>query len=118
MKRGEVLSATARAEKSRQATKNAIARELLYAGILARLWPAFVMAPDPEKLQSEREKRYLREYPYILAIESPAGWLAWRLSPEEHEAFEWVPTREHQGEKVEDRTAVLLALATDGSWTR
>lgn len=117
MKRGETLSATARAERAREATKAAIARDLLYAGILARMWPSYVMKPEPNG-QSERNEYWLRAFPYILAVESPAGWLSWRLSPEEYEAFDWVPMRAHAGEKVTDRTATLLALATDGSWTR
>jgi hypothetical protein len=117
MKRGETLSATARAERARESTKAAIARELLYAGILARIWPAYVMKPEPSG-RGDRNEYWLRAFPYILAVESPAGWLSWRLSPEEYEGFEWVQKRDWKGEKVQDRTAILLALATDGSWTR
>jgi hypothetical protein len=90
-------------ERARETAKAAAGRELLYAGILARLWPSVVM-------QSGRESDAGW---FILAVESPAGWLSWKLSPEERDAFEWVPMRDWHGEKVEDRTPVLLALATN-----
>lgn len=107
MKAGEKLSATARAERSREATKAAIARELLYAGILARIWPAYVAHSVVNT-----------GFPYLLCVDSPAGTLRWRLSDEEREMFDWVNVTDWNGEKPVDRTAVLLALATDGSWTR
>lgn len=117
MLKGEKLSATARAERSREATKQAMARDLLYAAILARIWPAVVMKPDPDG-KSDSVKRGLVEFPYILAIDSPAGWLTWKLSPDEYEMFDWVPKREHHGETVTDKLPALTLLATDGSWTR
>lgn len=108
MKRGETLSATARAERSREATKAAIARELLYASILARLWPAYLC-----EVHGINE-----DFPYLLCVQAPSGdRLTWRLSPEEYTAFEWLgPVHSNSGERAKDRTDVLLALATDGSW--
>lgn len=114
MKRGEVLSATARAERARATTKAAMARELAYAAILARLWPSYVMKLKP---RTDSDKRWAKRLPWILGVQSPAGWLAWRLSPEEYESFRWVNERPHNGEPVDDRMPVLLMLA-DGSWTR
>lgn len=110
MKLHSKLSATARAERSREATKQAIARELLYAGILARMWPAYVATGDPKRVNAD--------FPYILCVDSPAGTLRWRLSEEEREMFDWIDVTDWNGEKPVDRTATLLALATDGSWTR
>jgi hypothetical protein len=104
MKRGETVSASVRAERARESAKQAIARELLYAGILARLWPSYVM-------QSNRKSD---DGWFILAVESPAGWLWWKLSPDERQAFEWLPEREHDGQIVKDRTPTLMALALDG----
>ena len=95
------LSATARAERSREATKAAAARELLYGGTLARIWPAYttnVRRPNPE-------------YPYLLCVESPAGLLTWRLSEDEAVFFEWLPNRQNTGELAADRTPILMALA-------
>lgn len=109
MKRGETLSATARAERSRESTKASIARELLHAAILAWMWPAYITTCDPRKPNDA--------FPWILCVESPAGVLRWRLSSEERQFFD-VRTQDWDGEQPVDRTAVLLALATDGSWTR
>lgn len=109
MKAGSTVSATARAERSRQATKAAVAENLLYAGILARIWPSWVLVREP-RTDSERKWGV---WP-ILAVDSPAGWLTWRLSPEEEPAFDWIPRRPYAGEKIEDRTGILLALASQG----
>jgi hypothetical protein len=106
MKADEKRSATARAERSRLATKNAIAREMAYAGILTRLWPSYVM----------KSKRKSDGGWFILAVDSPAGLLCWKLSPEERASFEWVTERPHTTETVVDRLPTLLHLASD-SWT-
>lgn len=91
-----------------------MARELAYAAILARLWPSSVMKLKP---RTDSDKRWVARMPWILGVQSPAGWLAWRLSPEEYESFTWVTKREHAGELVEDRMPVLLLLAA-GDWAR
>ncbi len=102
-------SATERAHRSREATKAAIARELLYAGILARIWPAFVILLPMGK--TEKAEAWRAKFPYILCIESPAGWLAWKLDPEEYIAFDYLPKRKHNGERVTDRVPTLQALS-------
>ena len=45
MRRGETVPASVRADRSREATKQALARELAYAGILARFWPSYITEP-------------------------------------------------------------------------
>lgn len=92
-------SARTAADRSRAATKNAIARELLYAGILARLWPSYVAHVEND------------DYPHLLCVDSPAGILTWRLTPDEHEAFEWVPRGESTYKRAQDRVPILHALA-------
>lgn len=85
-----------------------MARELAYAAILARLWPSWVMKLKP---RTDSDRRWAERLPWILGVQSPAGWLAWRLSPEEYQSFQWVTERSHNGEFVEDRMPVLLMLA-------
>lgn len=104
MKRGEPVPASVRAERSRAATKAATARELLYAGILARLWPSYVTTVIREN----------PEFPWLLCVESPVGLLIWRLSIEERPFFEWIAEKPNAGERAIDRTPLLMALAADG----
>ncbi len=102
MKAGETLSATARMERSREATKRAAARELLYCGILARLWPSFVAEVDNPV------------YPWIVCVQSPAGELTWRLTEEERPFFDWMETGATSLKRAIDRTPTLMALAGNG----
>ena len=95
------LSATARAERSREATKAAAARELLYGGTLARIWPAY----------TTNDKRDNPAFPRLLCVESPAGLLTWRLAEDEAKFFDWLPKRQNTGQLAVDRTPVLMALA-------
>lgn len=99
---------TTRLATARAATKRALQRELLYAGILARLWSSYLVLPKPERKDNQ-------EFPCILCVDSPAGKLLWRLSPDELVQFEWLGTPlENHGEYVDDRTPVLLHLAAEG----
>lgn len=113
MKANEKLSATARAARARESTKQAIGRELLSAAVFARIWPSYVLTREP---RTPSEKKW--GVWWILAVNSPAGWLMWRLSEEERDLFDWVNHQPWKGEKLQDRTPILLALATDESWTR
>jgi hypothetical protein len=105
----EKLSATARAERSRATTRAATARELLYAGVLSRVWPAYLTAPVKPN----------DGYPWLLCVESPVGVIVWRLAIDEREFFEWVTEeRPNAGERAHDRTAILMALSADGGASR
>lgn len=96
------LTATEKMKRSREMTKRMAARELVYAAILARIWPSYLA-------QVARENP---EYPLILCVESPAGMLTWRLSTEEAVFFaDWLQERENNGERASDRDPTLMALA-------
>ena len=91
-----------RAARSRAATQAALVRELLYASILSTFWPAHICPA----------KRANDEYKHVLCVQTPAGLLTWRVTAEELSLFEHLPRRE-QAINATDRTAILLALATD-----
>lgn len=99
------MSATERMERSRAVTKSAAARELLYAGILARIWPAYLTEPLKEQ----------PNFPALLCVDSPAGLLVWRLDLEELEGFSgWLEYRINPGRQAEDKFSALYALAMEG----
>jgi hypothetical protein len=109
VRKGETISATSRAERSRETTRAATARELLYAGVLSRVWPSYLTVP----------RRPNADYPWLLCVESPVGVIVWRLATDEREFFEWVTEeRPNAGERAHDRTAILMALSADGGATR
>lgn len=100
----KALTATERMERSREATKRVTARELLYAGVLARIWPSYVT--EPSKPQPG--------FPFLLCIESPTGLLVWRLTEDESQGFRWLSCRPNDGRPSEDKDAALYALAMEG----
>lgn len=105
MPKGQTLTATERMERSRATSRMAMARELMMAGILARLWPSYLTTP---KIPNE-------EYPLLLCVESPAGRLIWRLSIDELAFFEdWISTQPRVDETPADRLPVLQSLAENG----
>lgn len=93
-------------ERSRQRTKIVVARELLYVGILARLWPSWLAKPLKPKANPA--------FPHILCIDTPAGLLVWRLTDEEVEFFDYVDRRENDGRSAEDKEGALYALVSEG----
>jgi hypothetical protein len=98
-------SATERMQRSRAVTQTAMTRELLYAGVLARVWPSYLT--EPIKPQPNM--------PALLCVESPAGLLVWRLSLEELDGFkEWLPYRPNDRRPSEDKLVALQVLAFDG----
>ena len=103
----KALTATERAHRSRQATKAAIGRELMYASILARIWPAHLMPP-----RQTSDKRFVA----ILCIETPAGEIVYRLTDEELPVFSHLEERPiHGGDHTAvTKEGILLALATEG----
>lgn len=105
MRKGQSISATRRAERSRATTRIAFARELMMAGILARIWPSYTTTPPVPN----------ESYPYLLCVQSPAGLLVWRLATDEYVFFqEWVPSRPRHGEMPKDRLPTLQTLAANG----
>lgn len=101
MKKGTTLTATEKMDRAREMTKRMAARELLYAAVFARLWPASLVESKPEN----------EDYPYVLCVESPCGRLTWRISSEEQDYFtERLTSQPNAGEKAEDRTPILMAL--------
>ena len=106
MARPDYLSATARKEVSREATKAAVSRELMLVSILSRLWPgSHVCAP----LKPQARLRYL------VCLHSPAGSLLWRFDDDERDLFEHLPHSDNHAAdyKAGDKEALLLLLATD-----
>lgn len=79
-------------------------RDLLYAGILARLWPSYVTQVNNP------------QFPMLLCVKSPSGPLTWRLTPDEAEFFDWIDLNEQLDTpaRAADRTPTLHALAADG----
>lgn len=102
----KLLSATEKMERSRERTKTVVARELLYAGILARLWPSWMTTP--------RHPKQNPSFPYLLCIETPAGLLVWRLTENESIFFDWVVRQDNDGRTAEDKEGALYALASHG----
>ncbi len=101
------LTTTQKLERSRETTKRLTARELWSGIIFARLWPSYLTPTAPEN----------KDYPRLLCIDSPAGLLVYRISTEEQAVFkgeDWIATRSNCGEKADDRTPVLMALAAGG----
>lgn len=107
MRKDQTLTATQRMERSRVSTRLSMARELMTAGILARLWPSYLTTP---KIPNE-------DYPLLLCVESPAGLLVWRIAADERPFFEdWIHERPRQNEQAIDRLPILQNLAENG-WT-
>ena len=98
------LSATERMRRSRERTKSVMIRELMFAGILARLWPAYITEPRIAQLN----------YPYLLCIDSPQGLLVWRLTRDEEPFFDWLPRRKNPGRVQVDKATALYTLAAEG----
>ena len=102
-KDGRVLTATEKAERARATTRAALTRDLLYGGILSRLWPSYVVATKNP------------EYPWLLCVETPIGeLLTWRIAVDEADLVVALEERPNTGEKATDRTPILMALAQDG----
>ncbi len=98
---------TERLEASRSVKTDAITRELLWAAIGSRIWPAFITLPW---------KRQTGEFTHMLCIDSPAGRIAYRLRADELPMFEHLPRKENDGLEcgAGDKLSRLLHLATDG----
>jgi len=106
MRKGQTLTATDRAERSRATTRHVMARELMYAGILARLWPQEAYLTT-SRLPSDM-------FPSLLCVTTPAGPLVWRISTDEEPFFDWLPRRSRTNEAATDRLPVLQNLAANG----
>lgn len=104
VRRGETVPASVRADRSREATKQALARELAYAGILARVWPSYIT--EPIKPQPG--------FPFLLCVDTPAGLLVWRVNDEEVELFRHLPCQKNDGRPSEPKVPMLLHLASEG----
>ena len=100
------LSATEKMIRSRERTKTVVARELLYAGILARIWPAWVTTPHQPKKNPA--------FPWLLCVETPAGIVAWRLTSDEVTFFDHIARVENNGRRAELKEGALYALASEG----
>lgn len=102
----KTMSATEKMERSRERTKTVVARELLYAGVLARLWPSWVTAPIRPRINPK--------FPWLLCVDTPAGLLVWRLTDEEVPFFDYVDRKANDGRPAEDKEGTLYALAAGG----
>ena len=102
----KTLSATERAKRSRAATQAVTARELLYAGILSRLWPSYITKPTKPGQNPT--------FTFLLCVETPVGLIVWRLSEDEAIFFDWIEERPNDGRKAEDKQHTLHTLASNG----
>lgn len=106
------LTATEKMDAARAATLEARTRDLVAAGIYARLWPSW-MAPTKGKGGNPDAM-----FPLALHIDSPAGRLSYRLAEGDMPVFEHVTERRREPERVQctqaDKTARLFHLATEG----
>ena len=110
----DYLSNEARKQVSREATKAAVARELMLASILTRFWPSYLFKPMKPQLHVQ----------YMLCIETPAGpicWRLWRDKDDENDTemplFEHIKDRREKGPvnyQAGDKEALLLLLSMEG----
>lgn len=100
-------SATEKALASREATKAAVARELMLVSCLSRVWPAHLCQPlKPQPLLKR-----------LVCLHTPGGRLVWRLSDDELPLFSHLQDAPNDAPKDTGATgklAVLLTLATEG----
>ena len=104
------LSNEARKQVSREATKAAVARELMLVSILTRIWPAYLFHPAKEQINLQ----------YMVCLKTPAGPICWRLHESELELFEHITDRREKGPvnyQYGDKVALLLLLSTEG-WSK
>ena len=97
-------SATERMDSARAVKQETVTRELCWASIASRFWPACLMKPRIEQLN----------YPFLCAIETPAGRIVYRVSLEELPLFEHLERKPNDGADQTDKAAALLALAVNG----
>lgn len=83
----QTLTATEKMDAARRATKEIRKRDLLAAGIYARLWPSYMAH------SKGREGRQDEFFPWVLHIESPEGRLSYRLSTDDAGLFMHVTDR-------------------------
>lgn len=124
VKSRDPLSNEARKQVSREATKAAVARELMEASIITRMisaykleqygWGAYLFKPSKPQAHIQ----------WMLCIETPGGPLCWRIwrDKEDPDATEMAlvehikDRREHGPKNYEagDKLALLLLLSTEG----
>lgn len=90
-------------EAARRVKQEVVARELLWAVIASRSWPACLMPPA----------RPSPNLPMLLVLDTPAGRLAYRLSYDELASglFDHLEQRQNDGHAADDKLGTLLALA-------
>ncbi len=94
-------------DAARAAHQDTLGREMLYAGILARMWPSFLTVPQREDAL----------YPAVLCIDTPAGRIAYRLRADDLPGFEHVTERRPKDDapcSLSDKFARLLHLSVEG----
>src|SRR6478752_4348138 len=99
-KKPDPLSATARKDAAREATKAAVSRELMWASIGSRIWPSYLFKPRQEQ----------QNFPALVCIESPAGCIVYRLSLDELDLFEHITDRRQEGPTDYEAGDKVIAL--------
>jgi hypothetical protein len=97
--------ATLRMEGAHRVAKDAITRELCWAAIGARIWPAH-LAPPRTPQQS---------FTWLHHLDTPAGRIVYRVTDEELPLFDHVLRVKYDDTPSGDKLAILHALATVGS---
>ena len=97
-------SATERMQSARTVKQQAVTRDMCWAAIASRVWPARLMPPRIPQ----------QSFPYVLIIDTPAGPISYRVRTDETTLFEHLTVTENDGVLTEDKDAVLLALALNG----
>lgn len=104
---GYQTTATERMAAARRVKDEALAREMCWAAIGSRIWPAYVMPP----------RIHQDNYPLVCVMVTPAGRIAYRVREDEVDLFAHLERRPNDGTVSENKVAVLMALAMDG-WNR
>ncbi len=103
----EPVPASVARDAAREAHRQTVVRELLYAAILSRLWPSFRTKPERDD----------PKFPQVVCIDTPAGRIAYKLTAEDLEGFEHVTEwreKDDQPCSSSDKFTRLLLLSVEG----
>ena len=102
----EPVPASVARDAAREAHRQTVVRELLYAAILSRLWPSFRTKPERDD----------PKFPQVLCIDTPAGRIAYKLTSDDLDGFEHVTEwrdRDDAPCSATDKLARLLDLGVN-----
>ena len=101
---GHASTATERMEAARSVKSDVLMREMCWASIVSRFWPSCLMPAAVEQ----------QNFPFICAIDTPAGRIAYRVHTDELPLFAHLERKPNDGREATSKLAALLLLATEG----